>query len=119
MAIKGKENYASYRYAMCLIRGKFAKEGQNKKDIEEGFNLLNQIANDTQNPSAEALTELGEIYEFGNFEDDRQKIFTIKKDISKAILYYTKARKLKLPRAANNLGVLYLNIKLNEKESKS
>lgn len=68
LAIKGKENYASYRYAGCLIKGKFSKEGQNKKDIEEGFNILTQIANDSQKPCAEALTDLGEIYEFGNFE---------------------------------------------------
>lgn len=26
---------------------------------------------------------------------------------------------MRLPRAANNLGVLYLNMKLNERESKS
>lgn len=65
------------------------------------------------------MTELGEIYEFGNFEEDRQKLFTIKKDINKANLYYSKAEKLGLPRAANNLGVLYLNIKLNEEKTKS
>ena len=48
--MKGKDNYAQYRYALCLIKGKFSPQGQNKKDIEEGFNLLNQIAN-SQTPS--------------------------------------------------------------------
>jgi TPR repeat protein len=52
LAMKGKENYASYRFAMCLIKGKFSNNGQNKADIEEGFNILNKIANDSQNPSA-------------------------------------------------------------------
>ena len=31
--MKGRENYAFYRFAICLIRGKFSKDGQNKKDI--------------------------------------------------------------------------------------
>jgi TPR repeat protein len=46
-------------------------------------------------------------------------LFTIKPDNNKAILYYKKARKFKLARASNNLAVLYLNAKLNEKEGKS
>jgi uncharacterized protein len=49
--MKGKDSYAYYRYAMCLIKGKLSPSGQNKKDIEEGFNILTQIANDSQNPS--------------------------------------------------------------------
>jgi TPR repeat protein len=57
--MKGKDNYSFYRYALCLIKGKFSPEGQNRKEIEEGFNMLNQIASNNQNPSPEALTELG------------------------------------------------------------
>jgi hypothetical protein len=34
VAMRGKENYASYRYALGLIKGKFSKAGQNKQDIE-------------------------------------------------------------------------------------
>ncbi len=33
----GKEPYASYRFALCLINGKFARDGQNKADIEKGY----------------------------------------------------------------------------------
>ena len=33
-AMKGKNSYAQYRYALCLIKGKFSPQGQNKKDIE-------------------------------------------------------------------------------------
>jgi hypothetical protein len=29
-AMQGKESYASYRFALCLINGKFSKDGQNK-----------------------------------------------------------------------------------------
>ncbi len=35
--ISGKEPYANYRFALCLINGKFSKNGQNKEDIEKGF----------------------------------------------------------------------------------
>lgn len=56
--ISGKEPYASYRYALCLINGKFSREGQNRADIEKGFEILNQIANDCP----EAMAELGEIH---------------------------------------------------------
>ena len=56
--MRGKDSYAQYRYALCLIKGKFSPQGQNKKDIEEGFNLLTQISS-AQPPSPEALTELG------------------------------------------------------------
>ena len=118
--MKGKDNYSFYRYALCLIKGKFSPDGQNRKDIEEGFNMLNQIASNNHNPSPEALTELGEIYEFCHFHEDHQKLFTVKQDINKAVLYYKKARNYKLPRASNNLAVLYLNAKINEqKEGKS
>ena len=54
--MKGKDNFGQYRYALCLIKGKFSPQGKNKKDIEEGFNLLSQIANSSENPSPEALT---------------------------------------------------------------
>jgi len=57
--MKGKDNYSFYRYALCLIKGKLSSDGQNRKDIEEGFNMLNQIASNQHNPSPEALTELG------------------------------------------------------------
>lgn len=53
--------YATYRFAMCLIRGQFNKTGQNKDNIQEGLNLLNQISSGDL-PCPEALTELGEIY---------------------------------------------------------
>ena len=46
-------------------------------------------------------------------------MFSVKPDTNKAILYYKKARNYKLPRASNNLAVLYLNAKMNEKEGKS
>jgi TPR repeat protein len=41
----------------------------------------------------------------------------MKKDINKAISYFTKARNMKLPRASNNLGVLYLNTKMEDQQS--
>ena len=65
------------------------------------------------------MTELGEIYEFGQFMGDYNGLFTIKPDVSKAILFYKKARKLNLARASNNLAVLYLNSKMNSQEGKS
>jgi len=40
-------------------------------------------------------------------------------DMNKAINYYNKARDMKLSRASNNLGVLYLNQKLKEQKEKS
>jgi TPR repeat protein len=102
---------------MCLIKGKYNKDGQKKEEIEKGFSILNQIANDSQNPSPEAMAELGEIYEYGNFNCDPNRLFTIKKDMNKAISYFTKARNMKLPRASNNLGVLYLNTKMEDQQS--
>lgn len=45
-------------------------------------------------------------------------MFSIKKDVKKAINYYTRAKGLNLPRASNNLGVLYLNSK-NESDGKN
>lgn len=35
--ISGKEPYAHYRFALCLINGKFSRNGQNREDIEKGF----------------------------------------------------------------------------------
>jgi TPR repeat protein len=58
----------------------------------------------------------------GSFKSDVEKLFVVKKDISKAVSYYTKARNMKLARASNNLGVLYTNLKLEklqEKDEKS
>ena len=61
------------------------------------------------------MAELGEIHEFGNFQADTKKLFTIKKDEKKARTYYEKAKKMNLSRASNNLAVLLLNAKLAEK----
>ena len=60
------------------------------------------------------MAELGEIYEFGNFLCDEQNIFTIERDLNKAVNYLQSAKRLKLARASNNLGVLYMNSKLNK-----
>lgn len=54
-AIDGKDVYANYRYAICLIKGKVNNGGQTKEQIEKGFSLLNKISNE----SAEAMAELG------------------------------------------------------------
>ncbi len=35
--MSGKEPYAHYRFALCLINGKFSQSGQKKEDIEKGF----------------------------------------------------------------------------------
>lgn len=108
-AINAKEPYASYRYALCLINGKFSRDGQNKDDIEKAFEMLSQISNE----SPEAMAELGEIYEFGSFQNDSKKLFTIKKDEKKAKNFYTRAKAMNLSRASNNLAVLLLNNKLS------
>lgn len=73
---------------------------------------MNQIANDCP----EAMAELGEIHEFGNFQSDAKKLFTIRRDEKRAKNYYTKAKSASLSRASNNLAVLLLNSKLAEKE---
>lgn len=40
-AMGRKDAYASYRYAMCLIKGYADREGKvNRPDIEKGYNLL-------------------------------------------------------------------------------
>lgn len=65
------------------------------------------------------MAELGEIHEFGNFQSDTKKLFTLKRDEKKAKAFYTKAKALNLSRASNNLAVLLLNAKLAEKEGKS
>lgn len=57
------------------------------------------------------MVELGELYEKGYFEADRGKVYTQPIDLKKAIGMYKKARDLRLPRASNNLGVLYINNK--------
>lgn len=71
--------------------------------------MLTQISNE----SPEAMAELGEIYEFGNFQNDVRKLFTIKKDEKKAKNFYTGAKAMNLSRASNNLAVLLLNNKLS------
>ena len=52
---------------------------------------------------------MGELYEKGKFNSDKQGFYVIDVDIKKAIELYLKARQLNLPRASNNLGVLYIN----------
>jgi TPR repeat protein len=43
-AMQSKHSYASYRFAMCMIRGELNKNGQNKEDIKEAHNILMKIA---------------------------------------------------------------------------
>lgn len=57
------------------------------------------------------MIELGELYEKGSFETDKEGLFKVPIDIKKSIDYYLKARALNVPRASNNLGVLYINNK--------
>jgi hypothetical protein len=57
-AMSGKEAYASYRFALCLVSGKFGKDGQSREDIEKGYQIFNQISNECP----EAMAELGEIF---------------------------------------------------------
>lgn len=45
----------------------------------------------------------------GHFDEDSKEQFKFEKDIKKAIELYTKARSMNVPRASNNLGVLYIN----------
>lgn len=54
---------------------------------------------------------MGSLYEKGSFECDEEKLFKINVDLKEAINYYKKARNMNLPRASNNLGVLYFNNK--------
>lgn len=42
---------------------------------------------------------------------DKEKLYKIPIDLKKAIDYYLKARMMNVPRASNNLGVLYINNK--------
>lgn len=55
------------------------------------------------------MVELGELYEKGHFDSDRSKIHEQSVDLKKAFAMYKKAREMHLPRASNNLGVLYIN----------
>lgn len=61
--------------------------------------------------SAEALIEIGELFERGKFDADREGLLKVPVDLKKAIDLYQKARIMHVPRAANNLGVLYINNK--------
>lgn len=54
---------------------------------------------------------MGELYEKGTFEADKEGLYKVPIDLKKAIDYYLKARALNVPRASNNLGVLYINNK--------
>lgn len=55
------------------------------------------------------MVELGQLYEEGAFRGDKQGLYTVKTDLRKAVGYYKKAREMKVPRATNNLGALYIN----------
>jgi TPR repeat protein len=57
------------------------------------------------------LVELGEFYENGKFSADKSGNYTTAIDLKRSIEYYLKARNMHLPRASNNLGVLYINNK--------
>jgi TPR repeat protein len=51
------------------------------------------------------------LYEKGKFEVDKEGVYTVQIDLKKSIEYYLKARTMNIPRASNNLGVLYINNK--------
>jgi hypothetical protein len=55
--MSANDPFAIYRYSMCLINGLLSKNGQNKEDIEKGYNMLVKLA--AGDSSAEALTEIG------------------------------------------------------------
>lgn len=40
-AMENKHKYGTYRFAICLIKGIFNKNGQNIDDIKKAFTLLN------------------------------------------------------------------------------
>jgi TPR repeat protein len=93
-----------------LIKGEFNKNGQTPEDIKKGFELLNGLSNDKKS-CPEALAELGYLYEHGSFNHDKDGLFKVPVDLKKAIDLNERARKLFLPRAVNNLGLLYFNHK--------
>jgi TPR repeat protein len=43
-AVEGKNKYGIYRFAICLIKGTFNKNGQNVDDIKKALSLLNEIS---------------------------------------------------------------------------
>ena len=66
------------------------------------------------------MIELGELYEKGKFHSDKFGLFTMPIDLKSAINCYEIARSKQVPRASNNLGVLYVNNKfLNESNPNS
>jgi len=58
-AMERGEPYASYRFAMCLIKGKLNKNLQKREDIEKGYKMLEQMVNNSRSFCPEALSELG------------------------------------------------------------
>lgn len=103
-----------YRFAMCLIKGTFAKDRNDKAkradDIKKAYALLKEIAS-AQDPCPEALAELGMLFQHGYFSGDCDRIQVEQVDLKKAIAYNEKAKSFDLPRAINNLGLLYYNNK--------
>lgn len=49
-AVEKRHNYATYRFAMCLIKGIFTKDKSDKakkaEDVKKGYNLLKEITSD-------------------------------------------------------------------------
>lgn len=54
---------------------------------------------------------MGELYERGTFLTDKKESYKVPVDVKKAIDCYVKAREMNVPRASNNLGVIYINKK--------
>lgn len=54
---------------------------------------------------------MGELYERGTFYTDKKQEYKVPVDIKKAVDCYVRAREMNVPRASNNLGVIYINKK--------
>ncbi len=103
-----------YRFAMCLIKGTFSKDRNDKNrrvdDIKKGLSILNEAASGKE-PCGQALAELGMLYQHGYFCQDLDRIEIMAVDLKKAIEFNNKAMQLDLPRAINNLGLIFYNNK--------
>lgn len=84
-----------YNLGCCMLKGIGGKQ-----DIYEGLAILTKVADTNHDISREALTMLGDCYNFGK---------EVQKDITKANSYYIKASEKDSDTASHNMGVHYMN----------
>ena len=76
-AVEKKHKYATYRFAMSLIRGTFIKDKNDKakraEDVKRGYNMLKEITAG-QEPCPEALAEMGMLFQHGYFSSDSLRL---------------------------------------------